>query len=152
ALRRHELERCLARCVWLLDAHLHALEFRQVPRDRIRELNPTLLEERQGTDRDERLGHGGDAEDRIHLHGRAGLGILHPDRVGMDDLAVAGDEHYYPRNLSFLHVDSRQRRELLEAGGGDSVCASIVATLSRSAPDENRNGQEAPCETLERWH
>src|SRR5262249_37336294 len=111
-----------------------------------------LLDERQGTDRDERLGHGGDAEDRIHLDGHARLRILHPDRVGMDGLAVACDEHHHPRNLSFLHIASRQRRELLEACGGNSVSASTVATLSRSTPDKNRNGHEGPCEALERWH
>jgi len=51
-----------------LDRHLRIREFRNVFRERIAEQEAALLEQRHRRDRDDRLGHRMDAEDRIRLH------------------------------------------------------------------------------------
>ncbi len=76
--------------------HLEIGELGQEFRHGIVELPLALLVEGQHGDRDHRLGHRGDAEDRILAQRRAGLERLKAVAGGLHQLAVTGDHHADP--------------------------------------------------------
>jgi hypothetical protein len=79
---------------------LLGLERRKEFRHRIGELDLAVLDQHHGGDRDERLGHRIDAEDGIERHRLALFLVLVAGGVGIDELALAGDEHDRARELA----------------------------------------------------
>ena len=96
-----------------LDADGHRGECRQVFGDRFREQEPPLLDQRHRCDRDDRLGHGIDAEDGVLAHGRP-VGLERAHRLMKGDLAVAGDQHRHARRFPFLDLALHGRAQQLE--------------------------------------
>ena len=88
------LERRKVELVAVDDADLHVGEGGDVFRDRIGDEQPSLLDQHHRRDRDDRLGHRIDAEDRVVGHRRA-AGRSAPT-VPIGDLAVARDQHGAP--------------------------------------------------------
>ena len=62
-------------------------------RHRVVEAELALFDQRQRRRRDDRLGEGGEAEDRVARHRHAGLAIELAGGAGVDFLAVVIDEH-----------------------------------------------------------
>ena len=75
------------------DTDLLALERRKEFRHRIGELDLAVLDQHHGGDRDERLGHRIDAKDGIQGHRLAFILVLEARGVGIDELALARDQH-----------------------------------------------------------
>ncbi len=90
------------RLVFRTDVNAKPLQFGNVLRDRLVELELALLPQHHGGDRGDRLGHRINAEDRVGLH-RPALGqVHHSDRLPIDDFAVAGHRRDGPGKLFFL--------------------------------------------------
>ena len=75
------------------DADLLALERRKEFRHRIGEFDLAVLDQHHGGDRDQRLGHRIDAKDGIQRHRLAFILVLEARGVGIDELALARDQH-----------------------------------------------------------
>ena len=132
-LRRDELERAA-----LLHADLQVLQFRNVLRNRIRELHATLFDEDHRRDRNDRLGHRVDAEDRVGCHGRAGDGILLSVRQAMYDPAIPSNEHDSARNQTFVHVGAHGRVKLLQALGREPARTGRRAWIACAAAEQRK--------------
>ena len=87
-LQRYELELAV-----VLDADLLIGKFRDEFRDGVAEQEMAILDQHHDADRDDRFGHGEDAEDRIVRHRRGGRRALPAERFEPADLAAAGHHH-----------------------------------------------------------
>jgi hypothetical protein len=84
-------------------------------RDRIGQLQLAVLDQHHGGDRDQRLGHRIDAEHRIEPHLLAFGLVLEADRVGIDELALAGDHHHGARQHALVDLGLQRLAHALEA-------------------------------------
>jgi hypothetical protein len=85
-------------------AHLLALEGREELRHGIGQLDRSVLHQHHRRDRDQRLSHGIDAEQGIKRHRLAFVLVLETAGVGIDELALAGDQHDRARKLAVRDV------------------------------------------------
>ena len=107
------LQRRKVELVAIDHAHLQIGEGRDVFRDRISDQEPSLLDQHHRRDRNDRLGHRIDAEDRVVTHRRA-AGPQRADRLAVNQLAVSGDQHGDARSLLLLDLTRHDCGEPLE--------------------------------------
>ena len=107
------LERRKIELVAVDDADLRVGEGGDVFRDRIGDEEPSLLDQHHRGDRNDRLGHRIDAEDRVVGHSRA-AGPQSADHLPISDLAVAGDQHGDAWRLLLLDLARHDGGEPLE--------------------------------------
>ncbi len=111
--RDRPLERREVKLVAVNDAHFHLGEGGDVFRDGIGDQEPPLLDQHHRRDRNDRLGHRIDAEDRVVAHRRP-AGAHRADRLAVSHLAVSGDQHRDARSLLLLDLTSHDCCEPLE--------------------------------------
>ena len=97
---------------------LHVLEGRQPLRDGIDQLQHAVLDQEQGCDRDHRLGHRVDAEDRVGPHRIGAGGIAHAEGPRVDEAALARNHHDGARELLVVDLLAEGAREQIEPGRG----------------------------------
>ena len=73
------------------------------PRDRFVEIELAIVEEHQRGGTGDRLGHGVDADQRIHPHRRTGLEVEGARRMFEDDLAAPSDHRGHAHQLAVGH-------------------------------------------------
>jgi hypothetical protein len=98
----------LAGAVGALDPDLHVPPLGQVAVDRVGELAPSLLVQRQQGDPGHRLGHRVQAPDAVVGHGGAPLDVHAAERAAVGDVAVPGHEDLAAGDLARLHVPLAQ--------------------------------------------
>ena len=99
----------------LLDADLRVGEFRQVLRHGVGDEQPSVLDQHHERDRDDRLGHRIDAEDRVAGHYRAAR-PQHAEVAAIADLAAPRDHHRNSRQAAGVDFALHDRGQLGEAG------------------------------------
>ena len=99
-----------------LDADLLFGEFRDELGHGIDQQQLAVLDQRHNGDRDDRLGHGEDAEDGVVGHWPTIRRALPADRVEPADLALARDHHGGARQSSLVDLALEGVRQLLQAG------------------------------------
>jgi hypothetical protein len=82
-----------------LHAHPDRPERRDVASDRGLEHELAFLDQHEGADADDRLGHRVDAEDVVDLHRRRAGGVAPTDGVDVRQLAAANDHQHGTRDL-----------------------------------------------------
>ena len=117
ARRRHGL---IERTLGILQ-HTGILELRRPFRDGIVELELALLHQHQGGERRHWLGHRGDAEERVALHGQLLLDVALAERVDLRDFAMAVEKRDEAGKIARIH-DRLQRRHDL----GQAVCRETL--------------------------
>ena len=146
-----------SRALAVLDPDLHLGEGGNVLGDRIGDQQPPFLDQRHRGDRDDRLGHGIDAEDRVGGHRRP-AGPERAERLREADLAVPRDQHRDARRAArrdlALHRAVRRRSPALERPTSSgravgrpegAVDGSCIGTSSRRSKRAHhvRNGARA---------
>jgi hypothetical protein len=139
---------------------LHVLECREPSRDRIRKLERAVLDQDHRGDRDHRLGHRVDPEDRVEPHGVGAPGIAGAQRARADELALAGDQHDCAGQLPVLDLllerarDPREprRRHSARFGrrGREAGGRPVRGRLLRAGRDGGEQGDERYAEQYRR--
>src|SRR5579871_3906495 len=83
------------------DEHLTA-KLRQILLDRILDRQFPFVGKDHDAGRRDRLGHAGDAKDRLLGHRRLRLQVRHADRLEADDPALASDDRHRTRDLALI--------------------------------------------------
>ena len=131
-LQRHEVELAV-----VLDADLLVGEFRNEFRDGVAEQEMAVLDQHHDADRDDRLGHREDAEDRVVRHRRARRRALPAERFEPADLAAPRHHHGRARQRPLVDLALERIRHALQSDGGepsdsglawgsDGVCGVVV--------------------------
>jgi hypothetical protein len=100
--------------VGLLHADLPIAERGEMLRHRVRDEEPAFFVEHHRGDGRERLGHGGDAEDRVGGHRRASGLVTEADRLGIGDAALPGDHDDRAGDASALDVGPQRLADAVE--------------------------------------
>ena len=100
-----------------LEPDLLLLEGGDVFRHGVGQQQPAFLVERQRSHRDHRLGHRGDAEDRVGRHRRAGVLVTEADGLQIGDAALAGHQDHGARNAAALDVGAEDLRDAVQTLG-----------------------------------
>ena len=94
--------------------HALALELRDVLRHGVVQPQPSLFEHHHDRDADHRLGHRGQAEDRVAPHRLSPFLVHGAGHVDVGNLAFPGDEHDGTGDLARLHVAFDQLVDALQ--------------------------------------
>ena len=94
--------------------HALALELRDVLRHGVVQPQPSLFEHHHDRDADHRLGHRGQAEDRVAPHRLSPFLVHGAGHVDVGNLALPGDEHDGTGDLARLHVAFDQLVDALQ--------------------------------------
>src|SRR5450759_2342134 len=91
------------------------------------------FDQHQRADAGDRLGHRGDAEDRVRLHRQAGFDVAMADAGELGYLVMSRDEHHGPGDLASLDASSDVRAGALKPWarqshvlGGLMHCSSVA--------------------------
>jgi hypothetical protein len=132
--RRHLAGDRLALLVELGD--LHVGEFRKILRQRIVDQQFASLVQLQRCERDHRLGHRRDIEDRVLGHRDAGRLVAEAERLVVGEPALAGDRDHRARNASGIDVGIEAPRDLTQALGRETdlfgLCAREGVAVQRN--------------------
>jgi hypothetical protein len=98
---------------------LHVGELREVLRQRVVDQQLAALMQLQRRERDHRLGHRRDVEDRVLGHRDARRLVAETERLVVGELALAGDRDHAAGNASGLDVGIEALADLAEPLGGE---------------------------------
>ena len=118
---------------------LHVGELREILRQRVVDQQLAALVKLQRRERDHRLGHRGDVEDRVLRHRDAGRLVAEAERLEVDELALAGDRDHGAGQAALLDVGIDDLRDLAEPLGRHADVFGLgarqrIAVLARSRP------------------
>ena len=120
-LYRHlPLERDEVELAVVLDADLLVGKFRDEFRDGIAEQEMAVLDQHHDADRDDRLGHREDPEDRVVRHRRAGRRALPAERLEPADLAAPRHQHGRTGQGALVDLALERIRHALQPGRGQT--------------------------------
>ena len=101
----------------LFHTNLQILKFRKVVGHGRGDIQFALLDQRHGTNTDDRLGHRGDSEDRICGHGGLLFAVPEPEGSEVGDLVLAGDQYNCSGKLAAINIALEGPRHPLQAIG-----------------------------------
>jgi hypothetical protein len=114
-LQGHEVELAV-----VLDADLLVGKFRDEFRHGIAEQEMAVLDQHHDADRDDRLCHGEDPEDRVVRHRRARRGALFAERLEPADLAAPRHQHGGAGQRALVDLALERVRHPLQPGRGET--------------------------------
>ena len=120
-LQRYEVELAV-----VLDADLLVGKFRDEFRNGVAEQEMAILDQHHDADRDDRLGHREDAEDRVVRHRRARRRALPAERFEPADLAAPRHHHGRAGQGALVDLALERVRHALQPGRGEARAIPVL--------------------------